>query len=99
GEQLSELDGRCEQVAPPEASRTFGERGEGEPVPRRDHLVVTCRLRTFLSDREQSRTRLLLELAPQDRPTVLERLQQLGRRSLLGRPRICESLDAVRIGV
>ena len=75
------------------------ERGEREPVPRRDHLVVEGGLRPPLANLEQPRPRPLVELAAQDRAAVLERLQQLRRRPLLRRPRVREPLHPVGVRV
>ena len=99
GEQLAELDGRREHVAALEPARALGQRGEREAVPRRDHLVVQAWLRALLSNREQPLARLFVELAPQDRATVLERLQQLGRSTFVRRPRVRQPFDAVGVGV
>ena len=48
---------------------------------------------------EQPRAQLGIELAADDRATVLERLEQLRGHALLGRPRVREPLDAVGVGV
>src|SRR5205823_13851424 len=69
------------------------------PVPSRDRLVVAERLGPLLAHLEEALAEVLVELAPQDRAAVLERLEQLGGDALVGRPREGQSLDAFRVGV
>src|SRR5207249_459513 len=67
--------------------------------PRCDHLVVGERLWAALANREEPRAGLVVELAPQDGATVLERPEQLGRSALLLSPRVRQALDAVSVRV
>ena len=82
-QELPQPSGGVDPVRPLEPPPGFRERGEREPVPRRDRLVVAERLRALLSHLEEPRAQVLVELAADDRASVLERLEQLGA----GRPR------------
>ena len=98
-EEVAEPACRLDPVRPLEPPPGLRERREREPVPRRDRLVVAQRLRALLADREQPRTRRLVELAADDRAAVLERLEQLGGSAFLLGPGERQPLDAVRVGV
>ena len=98
-EQLGELDRLREHVVAVEHPPGFRQRGEREPVPRRDHLVVARRLRALLADCEQAGAQLVVELAAEDEAAVLERLQQLLGRALARRPGERQPLDAVGVRV
>src|SRR3954469_19441457 len=67
---------RCDDdVVALETASRLRECSEREPVPRREHLVVACRLRPLLPQSEQPLPCLAVELAADDEPAVLERLQ------------------------
>ena len=82
-----------------EATARLGQRGEGEPVPGRDRLVVAKRLRALLAELEQPSSLVLAQFAPNHGSPALERLQQLLAHALVGRPREGQPLDAVRVRV
>ena len=98
-QELPQRSSGVDPVGPLEAAPGFGECGERKPVPRRDRLVVTERLRALLSDLEEAGAQVLVELAADDRASVLERLQQLGRHALVLRPCERQPFDAVRVRV
>ena len=99
GERLPELGRGGEKVGAVEAPRPLREGREREPVPGRDDLVVEGRLRPVAANLEQPGARVVVQLAADDRPAVLERLQEPRRRALLDRPRVREPLDAVGVRV
>ena len=78
-QELAEAARRVDPVGPLEPPAGLGERGEREPVPGRDRLVVAQRLRPLLALLEEPGTRLGVDVAADDRAAVLERLQQLRR--------------------
>ena len=88
-----------EPVRPADRAGARGERCEHQAVPRRDRLVVTQRLRPLLPNREEPLPRLVVELAADDEPPMLERLEQLVGRALVRRPGEREALDPVRVGI
>ena len=104
---------RCRRPSPSRAARAgtprapiagstrpaLRERGEHEPVPRRDRLVVARGFGRCSRSVEQPSARRLVELAAEDEAAVLERLQQLLRRAFARRPGERQPLDAVRVGV
>ena len=95
---------RCrEPVVALEPVAGLGERGEHEPVPRGERLVVAERLRPRRAHGERARLELRVELAADDEASVLERLEQRlrdpDRSGLLPRPRVREPLDAVGVRV
>ena len=98
-QELAEPPRRVEPVVALQAASGLGERGEREPVPGGDRLVVAQRLRPLLAPLEQLALQLRRQLAAQDEPSVLERLEELLRHALLGRPREREPLDAVGVRV
>src|SRR4051812_836424 len=75
------------------------ERGEHQPIPRRDRLVVAQRFLALLAQVEEALPCLLVELAAQHEAPVLERLEELLGRALPGRPGERQAFDAVRVGV
>src|SRR6186997_1496490 len=70
-----------EPIGSLEAVPRLGERGEREPVPRRERLVVAERLRTGVPLDEQSPAEIGIEGTPHDEATVLERLERLARQA------------------
>ena len=78
-QELGELARGVEPVVALEPPPRFRERGEHEPVPGGDRLVVAQRLRPLLPHREQPRALVVGELAAQDVAPVLEREQELRR--------------------
>ena len=89
-----------EPVGALEPARALGERGEREPVPRGEHLVVEDRLRPSARARRAACARS----SGSSSPRMIERpcsngCEQLRRNALLLRPREREPLDAVRVGV
>ena len=98
-QELAERARRLEVVGALEPAARLGKRGQGEPVPGRDRLVVAQRLRSLLADLEQPRALVVAQVAADDRAPVLERLQQLLAHAFVGRPREGQPLDAVRVRV
>src|SRR5438067_771257 len=98
-DELRELLRPPQQIWSIEPATRFGERGQCEPVPRGDRLVVAQWFRPLLPLGEQARTRAGVELAPEDRAAVLERMQQLAGSAVLLGPGIRQTFDAVRVRV
>jgi len=104
-EELGHADSRVHVVGPIEAGAGLRERGEREPVPRGQCLVVPKRLRSPLALGEQLGARLLRDLVPEHEAPVLEGPEPLGMRlaehrlELLVRPREREALDTVGVRV
>ena len=98
-EELSERTSSFEIVVPIEPAARLGERGQRQAVPRGDRLVIAERLRSQFALVEEPRTGLGIELAADDEPTVLERLQELAGNVVGFGPGVRQSLDAVRVGV
>src|SRR5437899_1663164 len=69
-EERGEVARSIEQIGPLEPPAALGERGQREPVPRRDHLVVEPGLRALRADRKQTFPQLGIELAADDRLPV-----------------------------
>src|SRR5436190_10295942 len=90
---------RSHQLAATQAAPCLRERRNREPVPRSDSLVVAQRLGPLLALDEQPSARLLAQVAAEDEAPVLERLEQLAGNTVVLRPRIRETLDAVGVGV
>ena len=86
-QELAQPPRGLDPLRPLEPPPRLGERGEREPVPGGDRLVVAQRLRPLLAPLEEAPLQLGIELAADDRAAVLERLQQLGRHALLLGPR------------
>ena len=98
-QELAEPARRVEVVGALEAPARFGQRGQRQPVPGRDRLVVTERLRSLLADLEQPCPLVRAQLAADHRSPVLEGLEQLLAHAFVGRPREGQPLDAVRVRV
>jgi len=88
-----------QEVGAVEPVARLRERGERQPVPGRDRLVVAERLRPPRAELEQPLPELLVQGAAQDRAAVLEWPQELGRDSLVGRPGEGQALDPVGVGI
>ena len=99
GEQLTELEGRGQEVRALEPAGALRQRRERKAVPRRDHLVVERGLWPAIADLEQPRARLFVHPAAENRAPVFEGLQEFRRRPLLRSPRVRQPLDAVRVRV
>ena len=104
-QELRQCARRVDPVVAVEPPPRLGERGEHQPVPGGDRLVVAERLRAQVPRREQHLPLLVRQPAAQDGPAVLERPQQrVAARpdhggELVRRPRERQSLDAVRVCV
>ena len=102
-QEFSEPARGVEPVGSLEPVARLGERREREPVPRRERLVVTKRLRPREPRREHASPELRVQLAADDEAPVLEGLEEIAREAdldgLLRRPRVREALDAVRVSV
>ena len=81
----------------------LGDGRESQAVPRGENLVVPERLRARVPELENVRTQPRIEDAAHDETLVLERLEQLRRNAgavgLVPRPRVCQPLDPVGVGV
>src|SRR4029077_980512 len=75
------------------------ERSERQSVPRGDRLVVAKGLRALGTNGEKTCPRLVVELAAEDGPAVLEGLEEVLRRSLTRRPRERQPFDTVGVGI
>ena len=98
-QEVAEPLGRVAQCCRSSRRARLGERGERQPVPGGDRLVVAAGCGRCRALREQARAQLRVELAADDRAAVLERLEQLGGDALVLRPRVRQPLDAVGVGV
>src|SRR5262249_42540627 len=98
-QELPQLATSLDELGPSEAATRLRERRQRQAVPGRDRLVVAGRLETTLALLQEASPEILVELAAQDRAAVLERLEQLGRDALVGRPREGQPLDAFGVCV
>src|SRR5205823_7262770 len=84
-QELRDLAAHIDQLGTVEAPARLRERRQCQPVPGRDRLVVAERLGPPLAHLEEALAEVLVELAPQDRAAVLERVEQPGRAPRRGR--------------
>ena len=92
-----ERTGGFEVVGSFESASGLGQGCQRKPVPRRDRLVVTERLRPQLALFEESCASVTIEVAANDEAPVLERLQELVWNVVVLRPRVRQAFYTVGV--